>query len=540
MYDPVGIWPTRDYHAFSASSSNQSRAPRIRPRVTPTPTKDLVIAVMYHVQNKDTYVSSRRFWLDRLQSDIRIPCETKNSLASFVVYSYTGIAHIARMYSNMHFVSGEGPLEIATNAFQECFHLYTNASFFIRLESRAFLFPENLAQELCRQNPSKNLLFGFLKNSGRLVYPALEAGYVISRQAVSSCRLSSCANYTREDVGIALCLAQNCNLQSTRMFGLNPDTPEKMLQWAASPPPDFNFPSFPLDKDNVWQIPAPITYHHITHEWMQVMSNRLTGAEQGVPKIIHQIWFDRDSGQGRPRVLMNSCKVRNPGWDHRILNLCNTKDLSQDRQSPHQTGFVLEDSLKLRGWPTSLLNLLSSDIIRIELLYRYGGVYIDADVLCLKSLDYLIPMIEGELSFAWEKSDWSLVANGIMIGFQYSWALLRVLEHYLKLQFFVHGGQLPNPWMDTGPLFFWKKIVQPAFCLPVQCIHQDFASQSSAFMKTPPPRLQDEISWSGDAHNQYCWSDISTTVLAARVFYPYQHAQWADGLHKKEVRCCHM
>ena len=318
------------------------------------------------------------------------------------------------------------------------------------------------------------------------------------------------------------------------MFGLNPDTPEKMLQWAASPPPDFNFPSFPLDKDNVWQIPAPITYHHITHEWMQVMSNRLTGAEQGVPKIIHQIWFDRDSGQGRPRVLMNSCKVRNPGWDHRILNLCNTKDLSQDRQSPHQTGFVLEDSLKLRGWPTSLLNLLSSDIIRIELLYRYGGVYIDADVLCLKSLDYLIPMIEGELSFAWEKSDWSLVANGIMIGFQYSWALLRVLEHYLKLQFFVHGGQLPNPWMDTGPLFFWKKIVQPAFCLPVQCIHQDFASQSSAFMKTPPPRLQDEISWSGDAHNQYCWSDISTTVLAARVFYPYQHAEWADGLHKKD------
>ena len=164
----VGIWPTRDYHAFSASSSNQSRAPRIRPRVTPTPTKDLVIAVMYHVQNKDTYVSSRRFWLDRLQSDIRIPCETKNSLASFVVYSYTGIAHIARMYSNMHFVSGEGPLEIATNAFQECFHLYTNASFFIRLESRAFLFPENLAQELCRQNPSKTCFLASSKIAGAL------------------------------------------------------------------------------------------------------------------------------------------------------------------------------------------------------------------------------------------------------------------------------------------------------------------------------------------------------------------------------------
>lgn len=92
-----------------------------------------------------------------------------------------------------------------------------------------------------------------------------------------------------------------------------------------------------------------------------------------IPKIIHQIWI----GDGVPeelRAFQESWKQYHPEWEYRLwtqddipgLNLYNA-DLIERAENPAE----------------------KADLLRYELLYRFGGVYIDMDQECLQSFDEL-------------------------------------------------------------------------------------------------------------------------------------------------------
>lgn len=98
------------------------------------------------------------------------------------------------------------------------------------------------------------------------------------------------------------------------------------------------------------------------------------GNSAGIPKVIHQIWL----GSAFPekyRAWANSWKKYNPDWEYRLWTDADVDDLD----------------VKCRAVYDSISNYgAKSDILRYHILNMYGGVYVDTDFECVKSLDDLV------------------------------------------------------------------------------------------------------------------------------------------------------
>lgn len=87
------------------------------------------------------------------------------------------------------------------------------------------------------------------------------------------------------------------------------------------------------------------------------------------PKIIHQIWI------GKPipdfiQSAMQGVKARNPNFEYMLWD---------------DTAIDIFDSRE--EFDACLTIAFFVDILRLKILEKYGGLYIDADYLCLESLD---------------------------------------------------------------------------------------------------------------------------------------------------------
>lgn len=92
-----------------------------------------------------------------------------------------------------------------------------------------------------------------------------------------------------------------------------------------------------------------------------------------IPKIIHQIWI----GTKLPdefKQYVESWRMYHPDWEYKLW--------TQD-DIPHLTLRNRECIEQSRN-PGEI-----SDLLRYEILYQYGGVYLDVDFECLRSLDSL-------------------------------------------------------------------------------------------------------------------------------------------------------
>ena len=93
-----------------------------------------------------------------------------------------------------------------------------------------------------------------------------------------------------------------------------------------------------------------------------------------VPRTIHQIWIGPDPLPDDQIPWIESWKRYHPDWEHRLWT---EENLPQDPIRPE----ILE---RLRS-PVE-----RADILRLEILYRHGGVYADTDLECLQPLDDLL------------------------------------------------------------------------------------------------------------------------------------------------------
>ena len=95
-----------------------------------------------------------------------------------------------------------------------------------------------------------------------------------------------------------------------------------------------------------------------------------------IPRILHQVWVGPNPLPEDFARYRESWRNHHPDWEMRLWT---EESLPKDLVRPE----VYERMRK----PTE-----RSDMIRLEILFRFGGVYVDTDFECLRPID---PLIEG-------------------------------------------------------------------------------------------------------------------------------------------------
>lgn len=161
-----------------------------------------------------------------------------------------------------------------------------------------------------------------------------------------------------------------------------------------------------------------------------------------IPKVIHRIWL----GGGEPewtRPFRESWE--RPGWTVRDWD-----ESSVGRLFPLLNQRVYDDAENIA--PNNV-GQLRSDLLRYEILHRFGGVYVDHDLECLKPID---PLLEDVECFAaWEiQEEW--IANGFMgstLAHPFLVELIRGIPDNVRRT----RGKGFRPNRISGPQYFTKK-----------------------------------------------------------------------------------
>jgi mannosyltransferase OCH1-like enzyme len=114
-----------------------------------------------------------------------------------------------------------------------------------------------------------------------------------------------------------------------------------------------------------------------------------------IPKNIHLVWLGSPFPEKYERVK-NSWVKYHPGWNIKIWN-------DADAESFGIMNKRLYDIVYNYG--------VKSDIFRYEILYRYGGIYIDTDIECFSPFDDLL-YLDFFAGTGW--NPWPVVFNGLM------------------------------------------------------------------------------------------------------------------------------
>lgn len=194
-----------------------------------------------------------------------------------------------------------------------------------------------------------------------------------------------------------------------------------------------------------------------------------------IPRQIHRIWVDSDE----PAWSRQFAKSwHQPGWDVTTWYGVPPEIAPLRNQDLYDGATVIAPDH---------VGQLRSDILRLELLYHFGGVYVDADFECLRPLD---PLLDGAECFvAWEVPD-RFVNNAIFgatPGHPFVEALIDGIES--NVQTFL--GSKPNKL--TGPRYvsrvyhrgfkgvhvFDKELFYPYLWNELDRADEDFAAQGA-------------------------------------------------------------
>ena len=196
---------------------------------------------------------------------------------------------------------------------------------------------------------------------------------------------------------------------------------------------------------------------------------------QSVPKIIHQIWIGPHTP---PWKWINSFKIdfknQFPDWEYRLWREEDIAQLKMLNQDLYQQENVFSGK---------------TDILRYELLYQFGGIYIDADSEWLnnKPLNELIHKTNTLGVFAGREDEVMLAAG--VIGASKKNPIIYLIIKILHLTFFKTRIEKNYPtWIALGPRFFSEVIKYFAitkfpthFFYPVSWLQNNLSIDTSQF-----------------------------------------------------------
>lgn len=224
-----------------------------------------------------------------------------------------------------------------------------------------------------------------------------------------------------------------------------------------------------------------------------------------IPRIFHQIWVGPSALPDEYGEYQQSWLEHHPGWE---LRLWTEDNLPDEPARP-------EVRDKLRA-PAE-----RSDILRLDVLHRFGGVYIDTDFECRRSIE---PLIEGlDFFTAYLKPD---RINNAIIGAAPGHAFLRRALDELRPREF-HGydkdatgpsflnnliRQYPELKIFEAELFYPNTATEKRRAYAVH--HAGRSWQDSAFLQEKILQLKKEVAEGNEAKRRL--EKTRAALLAAR------------------------
>ena len=153
-----------------------------------------------------------------------------------------------------------------------------------------------------------------------------------------------------------------------------------------------------------------------------------------IPKIIHQIWIGT---KPKPSKLMDTWKNKNPDFEY----ISWSEEEFVKRNIKFQCSEQIETSKEMCG---------KADIIRWELLYHYGGVFLDADSICIEPLDEHLMKQKAFCAYENEEKRPNLVATGT-IAFPKKHPLCLAAIQWILDKRNLKSIQTNPAWTTVGP-----------------------------------------------------------------------------------------
>lgn len=154
-----------------------------------------------------------------------------------------------------------------------------------------------------------------------------------------------------------------------------------------------------------------------------------------IPRTFHQLWLGPDPMPAEFQEFRTTWQRLHPGWEHKLWTDATLPPLENQR------AFDLARSAAAK-----------SNIARYEIVRRFGGVYIDTDFECKRSLEALLQGVD--CFAAWERKG---SANNAIFGAAPDHPFLRELVSSLDQRV----RRLPDADPEvtqTGPVFFTEVL----------------------------------------------------------------------------------
>lgn len=163
-----------------------------------------------------------------------------------------------------------------------------------------------------------------------------------------------------------------------------------------------------------------------------------------IPKIIHQMWIgDRTP----PEQEMYSWKKSNPAWKYILWN---EEKLSQHFPNGLLNQEQYENMPELNG---------KCDIAKYEILHKFGGVFFDADSICLRPLDDELLDNDSFSCYENESLRGGLIASGFLGTTKKNDLMNELSKRIHKLNVKKKWWESKtSAWKKVGPRFFTSVV----------------------------------------------------------------------------------
>ncbi|MBA2307625.1 hypothetical protein H0W26_05845 [Candidatus Dependentiae bacterium] len=213
-----------------------------------------------------------------------------------------------------------------------------------------------------------------------------------------------------------------------------------------------------------------------------------------IPKIVHQIWVGPHQPPAIFKESQKSIQKYLPDWEYKLWTDADIPTL---------------DLYNKKFYDLSTNYGEKADILRYELLYKYGGVYLDVDIILLKPLDSLLPY---DLWTTIMPLDLHGHLGNCVIGSIAGHPLLEHCIYTIKDDWYRFDHMPVNMAVvrKAGPLHFQKSFMQFVRTNPAHIV----AFPSSYFCPSAFKTRRAALAYSSENTTQQIQSSISPETFA--------------------------